>query len=119
LNAEANSRIADAAAHKSANAAFLTDYTNAQAAVASLTTASAGADQTSTKQAVLTPLVAATDAAELAVATQRGRVENLYEAKRTQDAEQAAWGVRVAASSTAKDTADAAKLVADAAVTAE
>jgi hypothetical protein len=60
-----------------------------------------------------------TDAAETAVATQRGRIESLYEAKRTQDAEATAWGVRVTAANTAKGVADTAKTAADTAVTRE
>lgn len=66
---------------------------------------------------LLNPLTAATTAAEGAVATQRGRIEALLTAQRTQDQEAALWEERVTAAQTAEDDANTAEDVADAAVT--
>lgn len=89
------------------------------AETARLTAAAAGNDGTAAAQGDLDALVATTDAAEAAVATQRGRVEALVTAKRTQTNEEAAWGVRVTAATTAKGVADTASATATAVVTAE
>lgn len=81
-----------------------------------LVEAAKGADETTAKGATLKEFTDATAAAEAAVDTQRGRVEKILLAKRTQDAEEALWGERVNAASTAVQTATTVKLAADAAV---
>lgn len=106
-----------AAEHKNNNAAFLQAWTDADAEVTRLQTAAGGSDQTAAMQQVLDGVVATTTAAETAVDTQRGRVEALITAKRTQDQEEALWEERVAAAQLAVQAATTAKEAADDAVT--
>jgi hypothetical protein len=107
-----------AADHKTNNAAYLSEETDAQARVDALEAAAGGSDETAAKQAILTPLTAATVLGEAAVKTQLARVEALIAAKRTQDQEEALWDERVAAANTAVQTATTAKATATAAVDA-
>jgi hypothetical protein len=103
-------------AHTAANAAYLAAEVAAKAEVARLVTAAGGTDASASTLATLTAKKADTTAAEGAVATQRGRVESLIEAKRTQDLEEARWTERVAAANTAEGLALTAKTDATAAV---
>jgi hypothetical protein len=75
-----------------------------------------GTDGTLAAQNALNLKTADTTAAETAVDTQRGRVEVLITAKRTQDQEEALWSERVTAAQAAVQTATDAKAVADQAV---
>lgn len=105
---------AAAATHKSNSAQYIADYNTADALVKDLgAKAVLGTDDVIAKTAALKLVTDNTDAAELAVDQQRGRVEKLYAAKSTQDGEVSAWSERVTAANTAKLAADAAKLTAD------
>jgi uncharacterized protein YhaN len=95
-----------------------------------------GTDATSATEAILTPLRAATTAAEQAIrcdvrddagaliapcdtaVDQLSKIESLVAAKRSQDQEEAAWGERVETRLLAKQAADTALSTAADAVTA-
>jgi len=116
LKLDLDDRNGKKAAHTTANAAYLTAWTAADAEVTRLTALTGGSDGSGAALIALNLKVADTTAAETAVATQRGRVEALIEAKRTQDLEEARWTERVTAANTAMGTANTAKLAATAAV---
>lgn len=88
---------------------YLDAWKKASDRVDELEKAAQGADETTTKKGALDALTGKTDVAMQAVATQRDRVEDLVEAKATQDAEAALWGERVTAAEQATSDAETAK----------
>lgn len=102
--------------HAEVGKQYLDAWTEADEQVKALVKAQGGADETTAKAASLKEFTDLTAAAEAAVDTQRGRVEKILLAKRTQDGEVALWGERVNAANTAVQTATTVKEAADDAV---